>query len=147
VPGIELRLPLLFSEGVGKGRIDIHQFVALTSTNVAKLYGLHPRKGTIAVGADADLALWDPTVERTVAWADLHDDVGYTPYEGMTVKGWPVMVLSRGRVAVEDGALCVERGSGQFLPREKSRAAEPLNRLAPEMDPVRNFGADILPGR
>ena len=146
VPGIELRLPLLFSEGVGKGRIDIHQFVALTSTNVAKLYGVHPRKGTIAVGADADLALWDPTVERTVAWTGLHDNVGYTPYEGMTLKGWPVMVLSRGRVAVEDGALCVERGSGQFLARAKSRAAVPLNRLPPEMDPARNFGADILPG-
>lgn len=146
VPGIELRLPLLFSEGVGKGRIDIHQFVALTATNVAKLYGVHPRKGTIAVGADADLALWDPDVERTVAWSDLHDDVGYTPYEGMTLKGWPVTVLSRGRVAVEDGELGVERGSGRFLVREKSRAAAPLNRLTPEMDPARNFGANILPG-
>lgn len=145
VPGIELRLPLLFSEGVGKGRIDIHQFVALTATNVAKLYGVHPRKGTIAVGADADLALWDPHAERTVAWTDLHDDVGYTPYEGMTLKGWPVVVLSRGRVAVEDGELRVERGSGRFLVREKSRAAAPLNRLAPEMDPARNFGANILP--
>ena len=87
-----------------------------------------------------------PTLERKVAWKDLHDNVGYTPYEGMTVKGWPVTVLSRGRVAVENGALCVERGSGQFLVREKSRAAAPLNRLAPELDPARNFGARILPG-
>jgi dihydropyrimidinase len=146
VPGIELRLPLLFSEGVGKGRIDIHQFVALTATNVAKIYGLHPRKGTIAVGADADLALWDPELERKVTWDDLHDDVGYTPYEGMTLKGWPVTVMSRGRVAVEDGELKVERGSGAFLMRDKSAAAAPLGRLAPEMDPARNFGADILPG-
>lgn len=145
VPGIELRLPLLFSEGVGKGRIDIHQFVALTATNVAKLYGVHPRKGTIAVGADADLALWDPDAERTITWTDLHDNAGYTPYEGMTLKGWPAIVLSRGRVAVEDGELCVERGSGHFLVREKSRAAAPLNRLAPEMDPSRNFGAHVLP--
>ncbi|MCP5092679.1 MAG: dihydropyrimidinase, partial [Gammaproteobacteria bacterium] len=146
VPGIELRLPLLFSEGVGKGRIDIHRFVALTATNVAKIYGVHPRKGTIAVGADADIALWDPNLERTVTWDDLHDDVGYTPYEGMTLTGWPVMVLSRGRVAVEDGELKLERGSGSFLVREKSDASKPLGRLAPEMDPARNFGADILPG-
>ncbi len=146
VPGIELRLPLLFSEGVGKGRIDIHQFVALTATNVAKLYGLHPRKGTIAVGADADLALWDPEIERVVTWGDLHDDVGYTPYEGMTLKGWPVMVMSRGRIAVENGELMVDRGSGNFLIREKSAAARPLQRYAPEMDPARNFGANILPG-
>ena len=146
VPGIELRLPLLFSEGVGKGRIDIHQFVALTATNVARIYGIHPRKGTIAVGADADLALWDPEKELTVSWDDLHDDVGYTPYEGMTLMGWPVTVLSRGRVAVEDGQLKVERGSGSFLARDKSEAARPLGRLVPEMDAARNFGADILPG-
>jgi len=147
VPGIELRLPLLFSEGVGKGRIDIHQFVALTATNVAKLYGLHPRKGTIAIGADADLALWDPEVERVVTWDNLHDDVGYTPYEGMTLKGWPLLVMSRGRVAVENGELMVERGSGQFLIREKSAAAKPLNRFSPEMDPARNFGANIIDSR
>jgi len=146
VPGIELRLPLLFSEGVGKGRLDIHQFVALTSTNVAKLYGLHPRKGTIAIGADADIAIWDPQREVTVTWDILHDAVGYTPYEGRTVTGWPVTVLSRGRVAVDDGALHVERGSGQFLARDLSDAARPLGRLEPEMDPARNFGAHILPG-
>jgi len=146
VPGIELRLPLLFSEGVGKGRMDIHRFVELTATNVAKIYGIHPQKGTIAVGADADIALWDPNLERTVTWDDLHDDVGYTPYEGMTLTGWPVMVLSRGRIAVEDGEMKVERGSGQFLARDKSDAAKPLGRLQPEMDTSRNFGADILPG-
>lgn len=145
VPGIELRLPLLFSEGVRKGRIDIHRFVQLTATDVAKLYGLHPKKGTIAVGADADIAIWDPTREITVTWEQLHDAVGYTPYEGMTLTGWPVTVLSRGRVAVEDGELKVARGSGHFLPRGRSQAARPLGRLTPEMDPSRNFGADILP--
>lgn len=144
VPGIELRLPLLFSEGVGKGRIDIQQFVALTSTNVAKIYGLLPRKGTIAVGSDADIAIWDPDLEVTVTWDLLHDNVGYTPYEGRKLRGWPVTVLSRGRVAVEDGELKVERGSGQFLPRYLSDAAQPLNRLVPEMDVNRNFGAEIL---
>ena len=145
VPGIELRLPLLFSEGVGKGRIDIHRFVALTATNVAKIYGLHPRKGTIAVGSDADIAIWDPDKELTVTWDLLHDNVGYTPYEGQTIKGWPVMVLSRGNVVVEDGELKVDRGSGQFVSRSLSQAALPLGRLVPEMDPARNFGADMLP--
>ena len=140
VPGIELRLPLLFSEGVGKGRI-----VALTSTNVAKTYGIHPRKGTIAVGADADIAIWDAKKEITITWDALHDNVGYTPYEGMRIKGWPVTVLSRGRIAVANGVLGVEPGSGSFLPRNRSDTATPLGRIAPEMDIARNFGADILP--
>ena len=144
VPGIELRLPLLFSEGVGKGRIDIHQFVALTATNPARLYGLHPRKGTIAVGSDADIAIWDPNRAVTIRHAMLHDQVGYTPYEGRNITGWPEIVLSRGRVAVRDGALAIERGSGQFLPRARSSAARPLGVLAPEVDPARNFGATLL---
>lgn len=144
VPGIELRLPLLFSEGVGKGRIDVHRFVELTATNVARLYGLFPRKGTIAVGADADLVLWDPGLERTVRYDDLHDRAGYTPYEGMTLTGWPVTVINRGRVVVEDNRLQVAPGSGAFLPRELSGFAAPLGRLEPEVDPGRNFGARIL---
>jgi len=146
VPGIELRLPLLFSEGVLTGRIDIHRFVALTATDVARLYGLAPRKGSIAVGADADIAIWDPEREVTISHDLLHDNVGYTPYEGRTITGWPVTVLSRGRVAVEDGELKVERGSGEFLPRARSQAAVPLGRLEPEVDPARNFGARVLDG-
>ncbi|MDP6343200.1 MAG: amidohydrolase family protein, partial [Alphaproteobacteria bacterium] len=145
VPGIELRLPLLFSEGVGKGRIDLNRFVALTATNAAKLYGLHPRKGTIAIGSDADIAIWDPEREVTVSHSMLHDNVGYTPYEGRTVKGWPVTVISRGRVAVMEGELQVAAGSGEFLSRDFPEAARPLGRLEPEMDPARNFGAEILP--
>ncbi len=144
VPGIELRLPLLFSEGVGKGRIDLNRFVALTATNVAKLYGLHPQKGTIAVGSDADIAIWDPDLEQTIEHAMLHDDVGYTPYTGIKLKGWPTTVLSRGKVVVSDNTLHAERGDGRFLPRACSEAAEPLNRLEPEMDPARNFGADLI---
>jgi dihydropyrimidinase len=147
MPGIELRVPLLFSEGVNKGRIDINQFVALTATNPAKLYGMHPRKGTIAVGGDADIAIWDPHKEVTITYDMLHDASGYTPYEGMKVKGWPVMVLSRGRIAVENGELKIERGSGRFLARELSDAARPLGTLEPEIDPQRNFGSDLLPGR
>jgi len=144
VPGIELRLPLLFSEGVGKGRIDLNRFVALTATNVAKLYGLAPQKGTIAVGSDADIAIWDPDLEQTIEHAMLHDNVGYTPYAGIKIKGWPTTVVSRGRVVVENDTLNAERGSGQYLPRAVSEASKPLGRLEPEMDPDRNFGAELL---
>jgi dihydropyrimidinase len=145
VPGIELRLPLLFSEGVGKGRIDLQQFVALTATNHAKLYGLHPRKGTIAVGSDADLAIWDPEREVSVSSAMLHDNVGYTPYEGRRLRGWPVTVLSRGRLVVENGALQAQRGGGTFLPCDSPVAARPLGRPAIEIARLATFGdAPIL---
>ncbi|PPR24499.1 MAG: D-hydantoinase [Alphaproteobacteria bacterium MarineAlpha10_Bin3] len=144
VPGIELRLPLLFSEGVGKSRIDLQRFVDLTATAAAKIYGLYPRKGTIAVGSDADLAIWDPDRRVTVNAAMLHDNTGYTPYEGMELTGWPVTVVSRGRVVIDHGELNADRGSGEFLPCAKSDHAKPLQRLAMELDPKRNFGARIL---
>ncbi len=115
IPGIETRLALLFSEGVGKGRIDLRAFVALTATNAAKLYGLYPRKGTIAVGADADLTLWDPRREVTITNSLLHHNVDYTPYEGMRVKGWPKLTLSRGEVVFADGRADAPRGRGRFL--------------------------------
>ena len=143
VPGIELRLPLLFSEGVGKGRINLNQFVALTATNAAKLYGIYPRKGTIAVGADADIAIWDPEREVTATAASMHDDVGYTPYEGRRLRGWPETVLSRGRVVVADGKLEVERGSGKFLACDQPESAKPLGRIVSELDPARSFGAKL----
>jgi dihydropyrimidinase len=133
VPGIELRLPLLFSEGVQEGRLDLNAFVALTATNHAKLYGLYPRKGTIAVGSDADIAIWDPDRQTTVTAGILHDNVGYTPYEGRRLRGWPVTVLSRGRTVVEAGALVAGRGSGAFLPCALSEAARPLGRATPEL--------------
>jgi len=117
VPGIELRLPLLFSEGFLKGRMDIHQFVALAAGNHARLYGLAPRKGAIALGADADIAVWNPDREVEVTAAMLHDKVGYTPYEGKRLRGWPEVVISRGRVIVQEGELFAERGSGQFIAR------------------------------
>ena len=117
VPGLEVRLPLLFSEGVDKGRITLNEFVALTATNHARMYGLADRKCTIAVGADADLAIWDAERNVTLTAGIMHDNVGYTPYEGRVVKGWPVTVVSRGRVVIEGGALHAARGSGQFVPR------------------------------
>jgi dihydropyrimidinase len=144
VPGLEVRLPLLYSEGVRKGRLSCEQFVALTSTNHARLYGLYPRKGVIAVGADADIAIWDFDKPVTISTDILHDNVGYTPYEGYVLKGWPTTVINRGRVVVENEMLQVERGSGEFLACEKSPAAEPLQRLVAEVDQQSNFGAKIL---
>jgi dihydropyrimidinase len=117
LPGLELRMPLLFSEGVLKGRISMSQFVALTSTNHARMYGLYPQKGTIAPGADADLAIWNADRKVTIAADGLHDAAGYTPYEGRKVTGWPETVLSRGRIVVANERLHVERGSGRFIAR------------------------------
>jgi dihydropyrimidinase len=117
VPGLQVRLPLLYSEGVGKGRLSLSDFVALTATNHARMYGLFPRKGTIEVGADADLAIWDPDKRVTLTAAMMKDNVGYTPYEGMTVTGWPTSVLSRGRLTVHEEKLMVEKGSGKFIAR------------------------------
>ena len=116
VPGLQARMPLLFSEGVGKGRITLNEFVALTATNHARLYGIAARKGTIAPGADADIAIWDPEREVTLTASLIKDAVGYTPYEGMRVKGWPQTVISRGRIVVADERLLAARGSGEFVP-------------------------------
>jgi dihydropyrimidinase len=144
VPGIELRLPLLFSAGVGEGRLDLNAFVALTATNHAKLYGLYPRKGTIAVGSDADIAIWDPERQATVTAGMLHDNVGYTPYEGRRLVGWPVTVLSRGRTVVEGGRLAAARGSGVFLPCALSDAARPAGSAVPELELVAGEGAALV---
>jgi dihydropyrimidinase len=115
VPGLETRAPLLFSEGVAAGRISLERFVALNSTNAARIYGLYPRKGTIAIGSDADIAIWDPEKVVTIRNADLHHNVDYTPYEGRTVTGWPTTVLSRGEIVCSDGMLRARPGHGQFL--------------------------------
>ncbi len=146
MPGLEARVPLLFDAMVTKGRLGLQRFVALTATEPAKIYGLHPRKGDIVVGGDADIAIWDPGRRVTLGATPMHDLTGYTPYEGRTVTGWPTMVLRRGRVLIQDGALKEPPGSGCFLPREAGAAAEPSGRLAPEFDLARNFGAKIGPG-
>jgi dihydropyrimidinase len=115
IPGLETRLPLLYSEGVLGGRITLQKFVELTSTNPAKAYGLHPRKGTIAVGSDADLVVWD---ERAVTIDNtrLHHAVDYTPYQGMQLKAWPGMTLSRGEVVWDGRQFTGHAGRGRFLP-------------------------------
>ena len=128
IPGLEIRLASLFSAGVLNDIISINQFVALTSTNHAKMYGLYPRKGTIAVGSDADICIWDSTTERTITQSELHDAMDYTPYEGMKMRGWPVVVLSRGEVVSRDGKPIGRLGRGEFLRCDKPDPARPRGR-------------------
>jgi dihydropyrimidinase len=115
IPGLETRLPLLYSEGVLAGRITLPKFVELTATNPAKAYGLHPRKGTIAIGADADLVVWDEG-ERTLRNEQLHHAVDYTPYEGLVLKAWPGLTLAAGEVVWDGQAFHPRPGRGRFLP-------------------------------
>ena len=124
VPGLETRLPILFSEGFRKGRIDLRRFVELTATNPARIFGLYPRKGTIMVGSDADIVIWDPEQHVTLSIDALHDNMDYTPYEGMEVEGWPVTTLSRGRLVWHEGAVLGEPGAGRLLSRGKPQTAE-----------------------
>ena len=144
MPGLESRLPLMFDAMVTRGRLGAEKFVELTATTPAQIYNLHPRKGTIAIGADADIAVWDP--DRKVTFADgmMHDATGYTPYAGRTVRGWPSTVLVRGTPVIDEGSLAVKPGFGQFLPRKGGEAARPAGKLVPEMDLHRNFGAKLL---
>ena len=144
LPGLELRLPLLFDAMVSKGRMGLEKFVELTSTSPARIYNLAPRKGSIAIGADADVVLWNPDREVTLADDLIHDRTNYTPYAGRRIKGWPETVLRRGAVIVEDGKLNASAGSGKFLARNGGEAAKPSGRLRAEMDPERNFGAQLL---
>jgi dihydropyrimidinase len=122
----------------------LEKFVELTATAPAKIYNLHPRKGSIAIGADADIAIWDPSREVTLSDAMMHDRTGYTPFSGSTLRGWPVTVLSRGRLIVADGKRSVDAGSGRFLARSGGEAARPTGRLVSEVNPVQNFGATLL---
>ncbi len=103
----------------------LNEFVALTSTNHAKTYGLYPKKGTIAVGADADIAIWDPEREVTISQSLMHGGSDYTPYEGIAVKGWPVSTMVRGKFVVRDGKLTGTLGAGEYVSRAKSELAKP----------------------
>jgi dihydropyrimidinase len=132
MPGVELRLPVMFDAMVSKGRLGLNKFVELTSTAPARLYNL-PGKGSIAIGADADIAIWNPDREVTIGADTVHDASGYTPYEGRVVKGWPETVLGRGRILVRDGALVATPGSGEFLARDGGEAARPLGRPSEEV--------------
>lgn len=113
--GIETRMPLLYSEGVLGGRITLEKFVELTATNPAKAYGLHPRKGTIAIGSDADLVIWDER-EFVLTNAMLHHAVDHTPYEGHTLHAWPALTLMGGDVVWDGTQFHPRAGRGRFLP-------------------------------
>ncbi|MEM8976832.1 MAG: amidohydrolase family protein, partial [Pseudomonadota bacterium] len=126
-----------------KGRYGINDFVRFTSTDPARIYGLAPKKGTIAIGSDADIAIWDPDKKVTLSDDVVHDLTGYTPFAGRELRGWPTTVLRRGDVIVSDGNCSAEPGSGQYLPREGGEACEPTGRLAPEFDLATNFGANL----
>ena len=121
-PGIETRMMLLWDGGVRPGRIDAQRFVELTAAGPAKLFGLWPRKGTIAVGSDADLVLWNPVKETRLGVDTLHMRVDYNPYEGRLVRGGPTVVMSRGEVIVENGEWKGRAGRGQFLKRHAGTA-------------------------
>jgi dihydropyrimidinase len=144
MPGIAMRLPYLFSEGVVKGRITLPQFVRLSSANAAKTFGLD-KKGAIAPGFDADIAIWDPTARRTVTQADQHDNMDYTPFEGLEITGWPVLVMNSGEVIVENGDLKAARGRGRFIARKPIDLTGIPGHLADELNPALNFGAVIAP--
>jgi dihydropyrimidinase len=143
MPGLQWRLPMVFDAVASKGRSNLTKFVAWTATEPAKIYGLHPKKGTIAIGADADIAIWDPNKRVAIDDAMVKDRSGYTPWAGRTINGWPVTVLRRGAVIVENGEVLAAAGSGKFLARSAGAAAKPMGRDVPEFDPRQNFQAKL----
>jgi dihydropyrimidinase len=124
IPGVQTRLQILWSKGVAEGRITPNEFVALTSTNHAKMYGMYPKKGSIGIGFDADVVLWDANRKETIRQDLMHHGPDYTPYEGLAVTGWPVMTILRGKVIAEEGKILGEPGDGTFLKRELSPFAK-----------------------
>ena len=122
MPGLEDRLPVMWHHGVNGGRYNANRFVEITATNPAKIFGLYPRKGTIAVGSEADIILWDPQKEHTISAETHHMNTDYNVYEGMTVKGWPVRTLLRGRSIVIGDEWHGQAGSGNFLERSPNGA-------------------------
>jgi dihydropyrimidinase len=114
-------LPMLFSEGVVDGRISLQRFVAASSTNAAKLFGLFPRKGTIAVGSDADIAIWDPDLTKPVRAATMQTNADYSPYEGWKVSGWPVTTIHRGEVVFDGGKVLGKPGRAGIIARGPTR--------------------------
>jgi len=125
-PGIENRMELMYSEGVAKGRLSLPRFVELNCTAPAKIFGLYPRKGTIAVGSDADLVIFDPAVKHTLSVENQHMRCDYSAYEGWQVTGKVRTVLLRGTVAIDGGKAHVGKGFGQYLPRKPFRGVDAL---------------------
>ena len=123
-PGVEERLPVLYSEGVAKGRITLPQLVRLACTGPSRLYGLYPRKGALQPGADADVVILDPNGTRTLTQSELHSAADYTCYEGMELAGRIDLVLSHGEVIVQDNQFLGRKGAGRYLKRGRSCLAE-----------------------
>lgn len=123
-PGVEERLPVLYSEGVAKGRISLPQLVRLACTEPSRLYGLYPQKGTLQPGADADVVILDPNGTRTLTQSTLHSAADYTCYEGMELQGKIDLVLSHGEVIVQDNQFLGRKGAGRYLKRGRSCLAE-----------------------
>ena len=117
VADLETMLPMLYSEGVAAGRISLDRFVEVTSANAARIFGLYPRKGAIAVGSDADIALWDPGHRRTIDGARMESLSGYSVYDGWQVQGWPRLVVRRGQLVLADGEITARPGDGEWLRR------------------------------
>jgi dihydropyrimidinase len=120
VADLETLMPMLFSEGVVAGRISLDRFVELTSANAARIFGLHPRKGTIAVGSDGDLALWDPGKTMTIDGSRMQSRAGYSVYDGWKVQGWPRYVIRRGQIVLADGTSMAQPGQGQWIRRTRT---------------------------
>lgn len=126
-PFIEDRFSVLYSEGVEKGRITIHEFVDMIATQSAKIFGLFPKKGTIAVGSDADIVLFDPKKKRTISAETHHMNVDYNAFEGLEVTGTPISVLSRGAFVIKDETFVGACGNGRYIKREVKRAKQTLS--------------------
>jgi dihydropyrimidinase len=117
LPGVEDRFTLIYHGGVNAGKITPNRFVELVATAPAKMFGLFPRKGTIAPGSDADIVIFNPTVERTLSAKTHHMNVDYSCYEGLKVRGLPEVVMQRGNILVKDGKFQGKKGAGQYLRR------------------------------
>ena len=122
--GVENRMEVLWHHGVNSGRLTPSQFVALTSANAAKIFNIHPRKGSLAEGADADIVVWDPEATKTISAATHHQNVDFNVFEGMTVKGCASHTICRGRVVYADGRLDTERGAGRYIERPAFRTLQ-----------------------
>jgi dihydropyrimidinase len=120
IPGVETRLPLLFSEGVLTDKISLNRFVEVVSTAPAKLMGLFPQKGNLSLGANGDVIVFDPNLEKTITPKSLRQNADYSPYEGRTVRGWPTTTVIRGQLVVHENQLLVEKGWGQYVNRKQA---------------------------
>jgi dihydropyrimidinase len=115
--GVENRMEVLWHHGVSTGRLTMNEFVRVTSTNAAQIFNVYPRKGSISVGADADLVVWDPEATKTISAKTHHQKVDFNIFEGMTVKGCASHTISRGKLVYADGELLVEKGAGRYVNR------------------------------